>query len=418
MTRAGIAAVVTLVGALVCAAPALASSHTADDQSVFSGTLLPLSLAVIMVSLGLSLTPADFARVLKFPKGVGIGLVNLLVISPLLAFAVAKIVGLEAALAVGLVLLGASPGGTTANLLTHVARGDTALSITMTAISSVAAVVTVPLYLGLAIDHFGASFENDPEMASVAARVFFITVVPLSIGMAIRARRTAWAVKREGRARQIALVLFVFVVGGSIANESEAITDHFAELAVATLGLNLAAMTISFNIARLARLSRQQSTAIAMELGVHNGTVAITVGAGIATILASPAAVYSVFMFITAGLFARLMYKRNAEEPGVVAERPLPADPDAPAAVEAIASEPAPAAPLPHAAQPAAATTAAPEAVREREEQEQEAPAVAAEPIAQAVRAHPGGPFWGAMTLVAIALAVGSLVLAVVGIVG
>ena len=305
---------VAMAVALLDAAPALAAESGSEDDSIFVTTLLPLSLAVIMVSLGLSLTTADFGRVLRFPKGVGIGLVNLLIISPLLAFAVAELVGLEAALAAGLVLLGASPGGTTANLLTHLARGDTALSITMTAISSVAAVLTVPLYLGLAIDHFGANFENDPEMVGVAARVFFITVVPLSIGMFIRARRTEWAIRREDRAKQIALGLFVFVVAATIANESEAITDHFGELVVATLLLNLAAMTISFNVARLARLSRRQSTAIAMELGVHNGTVAITVGAGIATILASPAAVYSAFMFVTAGLFARLMYKRNSAE--------------------------------------------------------------------------------------------------------
>ena len=314
--------------ALLAAAPALAAEDGVNDDSIFATTLLPLSLAVIMVSLGLSLTTADFARVLKYPKGVGIGLVNLLLVSPLLAFGVAELVGLEPALAAGLVLLGASPGGTTANLLTHVARGDTALSITMTAISSVAAVITVPLYLGFALDHFGTSFDEDPEMVGIAAKVFLITVVPLAIGMAIRARRTAWAVKREGLAKQIALALFVFVVGGSIINESEAITDHFAELAAATLLLNLAAMTISFNVARLARLSRRQSTAIAMELGVHNGTVAITVGAGIATILASPAAVYSIFMFVTAGVFARIMYKRNSAEPD--SEEP-PAKPGEPA---------------------------------------------------------------------------------------
>jgi bile acid:Na+ symporter, BASS family len=284
----------------------------AGEDSLFTEVLLPLSLAVIMVSLGLSLTPADFRRVVQFPRGVGIGLVNLLVVSPLLAFLVAKLFGLDAALAVGLVLLGASPGGTTANLLTHVARGDTALSVTMTAISSVAAVVTVPLYLGLAIDHFGADLENDPEMVSVAAKVFFITVVPLSIGMALRGRWPERFEPLQERARNVALALFVFVVAGSIINESEAITDNFADLAAAALVLNLTAMTVSYNVARLARLSRPQSTAIAMELGVHNSTVAITVAAGIATILASPAAVYSVFMFITAGLFARLMYKRNA----------------------------------------------------------------------------------------------------------
>src|SRR5687767_5661940 len=391
MLRFGAVASGAVAVTLLHAAPALAATNASgEESSIFSATLLPLSLAVIMVSLGLSLTPADFARVLKYPRGVGIGMVNLLVISPLLAFAVAKIVGLEAALAVGLVLLGASPGGTTANLLTHVARGDTALSITMTAISSVAAVVTVPLYLGLAIDHFGAGFENDPEMAGVAAKVFFITVVPLAIGMAIRARRTAWAVRREGRAKQIALGLFIFVVTGSIINESEAITDHFAELAVATLTLNLAAMTISFNIARFAKLSRRQSTAIAMELGVHNGTVAITVGAGIATILASPAAVYSVFMFVTAGIFARIMYKRNSvDEAGVVSERELPLDPT-----------PAPA---------LAAAGGGSVAVLERTRVEAPARAPAQAQERDTVRAHPGNAFWVAMTGAAVVLAAGSL---------
>jgi len=305
-----------LIALLAAADPALAAEAAAEeDGGLFATTLLPLSLAVIMVSLGLSLTTDDFKRVVRYPKGVGIGLFNLLLISPFLAFGVAILFDLSPALAVGLVLLGASPGGTTANLLTHVARGDTALSITMTAISSVAAVITVPLYLGGAINYFDANLANDPEMLGIAAKVFFITVVPLAIGMRIRVKRTAWAIKREKVAKQIALALFVVVVGGSIINESEAITDNFADLAAATLLLNLAAMTISFNVARLARLSRPQATAIAMELGVHNGTVAITVGAGIATILASPAAVYSVFMFVTAGVFARIMWRRNGGVP-------------------------------------------------------------------------------------------------------
>jgi len=275
---------------------------------------LPLALAAIMVTLGLALTPADFKRVFKYPKGVAIGLVNLLLVSPLLAFGAAELFGLEAALAVGLVLLGASPGGTSANLLTHAARGDTALSVTMTAISSICAVVTVPLYLGLAIDYFGADLPNDPEIVGIAAKVFLITVVPLAAGMAFRRLWTARAVAIEPRAKIVALAILVIVIAATVGTESEAITDHFGELVGAALALNLAAMTISFNVARLARLDRPQATAIAMELGVHNGTVAIAVAAGIATILASPAAVYSMFMFVTAGLFARLMYKRNAAD--------------------------------------------------------------------------------------------------------
>ena len=305
-----------LVALLAFAEPSFAAEAAAEEGGgLFATTLLPLSLAVIMISLGLSLTTEDFKRVVRYPKGVGIGLFNLLVISPLLAFAMAILFDLPPALAVGLVLLGASPGGTTANLMTHVAKGDTALSITMTGISSVAAVVTVPLYLGIAIGFFDANLANEPEMVGVAAKVFLITVVPLAIGMRIRAKRSEWAMRREGRAKNIALALFVVVVTGSILNESEAITDNFTDLALATLALNITAMAISFNVARLARLSNPQATAIAMELGIHNGTVAITVGAGIATILASPAAVYSVFMFFTAGVFARIMWRRNGGVP-------------------------------------------------------------------------------------------------------
>jgi bile acid:Na+ symporter, BASS family len=138
-------------------------------DSIFAAVLLPLALAVIMASLGMSLTPEDFKRVFVKPRGVSIGLLNLVLLSPLLAFAVAHAFSLEPALAVGLVLLGASPGGILANLLTHFARGDTALSITMTAFSSLAAVLTVPLFLGLATAHFGATrLDEHVSMPGVA----------------------------------------------------------------------------------------------------------------------------------------------------------------------------------------------------------------------------------------------------------
>src|SRR5687767_5937335 len=138
---------------------------------MFADVLLPLALVLIMSSLGLTLTPADFRRVVTAPRGVGIGLLNLLMISPLLAFGVGEIYGLTATLAVGVVLLGASPGGTTANMLTHLARGDVALSVSMTAVSSIAAVVTVPLFLSLGADHFGAADISDEiSMPGIAAR--------------------------------------------------------------------------------------------------------------------------------------------------------------------------------------------------------------------------------------------------------
>ena len=275
--------------------------------------MLPIALAVIMVSLGMSLTTEDFRRVVVYPKGIAVGLANLLLLSPLLAFAVAEVYGLEPGLAVGLVLLGASPGGTLANLLTHLARGDTALSITMTAISSIAAVVTVPLFLKLAISHFGANgFDTHVGLIGLVARVLLITVVPLAIGMLLRARRPQLVEDVSGAFRRAAIVLFLGAVVGVIIAEHDRVTDNLGAVAAAAITLNLVAMAGSFTVARLTRLDSRQATAIAMELGIHNSTLAIAIGASIATVLTIPAAVYAAFAFIPAGLFAWLMHRRNA----------------------------------------------------------------------------------------------------------
>ena len=274
--------------------------------------VLPVALAVIMVGLGLELTVRDFKRVALEPRGAAIGLLNLIVISPLLAFVIAEIYSLPAGLAVGLVLLGTSPGGTTANLLTHLARGDTALSVTLTAISSAAAVITVPVFLELAIDRFGAEeLTGDLGMLGIILRVLLVTIIPLAAGMWVRANRTALAERIVGPFKRISMAIFVLVVVGVIIAENALVLDNFDDVAAAALTLNLAAMTVSFTIARIARLDNRQATAISIELGVHNSTLAIAVGASLATVLTVPAAVYASFMFITAGLFARVMYVRN-----------------------------------------------------------------------------------------------------------
>jgi BASS family bile acid:Na+ symporter len=199
-----------------------------------------------------------------------------------------------------------------ANMLTHLARGRVALSVTMTAISSVAAVVTVPLFLGLAIAWFDArGLSDDVEMANVVARVFLITVVPLTAAMTLRALRGEWVLANEPRVKRLALGAFVLIVAGAVASEWEIVADNLAEVAAAAIALNVVAMTVSFAIARAARLDDPSATAIAMELGIHNSTLTIAVGASIATVLTIPAAVYSTFMFLTAGVFARIMYARN-----------------------------------------------------------------------------------------------------------
>lgn len=292
----------------------LAAAGTTGD-SFLALVLLPIALAVIMTSLGLSLTLADFKRVFVLPKGVAIGMVNLVLISPLLAFVIAELYALAPELAVGLVLMGAAPGGTTANLMTHLAKGDTALSVTMTAISSLAAVVTVPLYLGLSIEYFDAGVGDDVSMGGIVARVFVITIVPLAFGMWLRSRDPDRADRLETTVRKLAFGFLILVIAAAVITEFDLVANNFADLALATLTLNLAAMSVSYAIARVARLSDAQSTAIALELGVHNGTLAIAVASTVDNALATPAAVYSVFMFVTAGLFARLMYRRNGAVP-------------------------------------------------------------------------------------------------------
>lgn len=279
----------------------------------FTGALLPLSLFVIMTSLGLALTLADFKRVVLFPRGALIGLGNLLLISPLLGFGLAKLFGLPPEMAVGMVLLGAAPGGTTANMLTHLARGDTALSVTMTAISSLMAVITVPLYLGLATAHFMTGADAPQlDMLSIVQKVLIITLVPLAFGMAIRAVKPAFAQRVEKPAKNVAMIFFVLVVAVVIWAEWHNLGGAIGKVGPAVLALNVLAMGLSFQISRLAKLNNPQSTAIAIELGVHNTTLAMAVGALVSPAMVIPAAVYGIFMFFTAGAFAKFMHGRNA----------------------------------------------------------------------------------------------------------
>lgn len=275
--------------------------------------LLPLSLFIIMSSLGLALTVGDFKRVAVYPKGAAIGLTNLLLLSPLLGFLVAKGFGIAGALGVGMVLLGASPGGTTANMMTHLARGDTALSVTMTALSSLAAVITTPLFLGLASAHFASGDTAlDLNMGPIVVKVLLITLLPLSLGMAVRGLAPRFALSIEPIAKKVATGFFVLVVVAVLVSEHDEIGKNIAVVGPAVLTLNVLAMTISYQVAKLAKLDSRQSTAIAIELGVHNTTLAMAVGAMVAPALVVPAAVYGVFMFITAGVFARIMHSKNS----------------------------------------------------------------------------------------------------------
>jgi len=277
--------------------------------------VLPLSLIFIMFNIGLSLTPDDFRRVVKIPRGVAVGMVNLLFVAPFLAAVVATVFNLDPVLAVGLVLLGSAPGGTMANMYTHLAKGETALSVTLTALSSVLCVITVPLYLKLADNHFGGGdLIDDVNMIGVAARVIVITLLPLIAGMIVRQKKPTWTSVRKPGLDRAALYVFVIVVVAAVVSEWGTIVDNFAKVALATLVLNVLAMGIAFGAARALRLSERASTAISLELGIHNATVAITVGNLLGDdAFIVPAGVYSLFMFTNGALFAWYMSRRNVK---------------------------------------------------------------------------------------------------------
>ena len=284
------------------------------DDNPITLIALPLGLVFIMFSLGMGLVKEDFLVVLRAPRGVIVGMANLLIVAPLLAVGVATIFNLPPILAVGLVLLGAAPGGTMANLLTHLARGETALSVTLTGISSALAVVTVPLYLSLSSAWFNLTgVDNDVEVLPIAGRVLVITLVPLIIGMAIKQRAPDWTLTNYHRFRVISLGLFVVIVAAAVGSEWGRVTEYLGSVLLAVITLNVLAMGISFMTARAARLSDRSSTAIALELGLHNATLAIAVGASLDPQMTIPAAVYGLFMWVTGGSFAYFMSRRNRQ---------------------------------------------------------------------------------------------------------
>lgn len=282
------------------------------EPTPLATALLSAALAVIMFALGTTLRGEQFRLVFTQPRGVLIGLGNLVIVAPLLAFGVAHVMDLDPWLAAGLVLLGAAPGGVFANLLTHAAGGATALSVSMTAISSTLAVVTVPLWLGIAVSEFGVDQQGaELNMPLVVGRVLIGIAVPLAGGMWLASRRPEWVAARQQLLERIALATFGLIVVVAVVGQAAAVLENLAEVAAACLLLNLLAMLIGFSAARLGKLDPKQATAISIELGVHNAALAVAIGSTVDERLAIPAAVYSSFMIATAGTFAWLMRRHN-----------------------------------------------------------------------------------------------------------
>lgn len=272
-------------------------------MGVTTEILLPLALFAIMFSLGLGLGVADFRRIAAQPRDFLVGMASQIVLLPAVAFAVAVAWAPAPAMAVGLMIIAAAPGGVTSNLLTRYAGGDTALSVTMTAVTSLAAIVTVPIVVFFALDHFvGAGAAAEMSMSGIALRMFAIVAVPVALGMALHESRPALAARWEPALGIVSGVLFAVVVAVAIWVERHNIATYFAAAGLAALALNLAMMATAYWGPALAGCGRAQRIALSLECGLQNGTLAIAIVAalGLDAAYAVPAAIYSLLMFVTA----------------------------------------------------------------------------------------------------------------------
>lgn len=295
-------------------------------NSGFIAVALPIALGVIMFGLGLSLTPADFTRVAQQPKAVLIALVCQMVVLPLVAFGLVTLFGLEPLAAIGVMLLAASPGGATANLFSHLFGGDVALNVSLTAVNSVISVLTVPLITNAAIDHFGPDDGTGSlgVQFGKAVQVFAIVLIPVAIGMTVRALRPLFADRMDRPVRIASAIILVFVVIGAVASDRSGMNGDLLTIGLVVALLCAISLTVGYWLPRLLGVPERQAIASSMEIGVHNSAIAITIAISVldSTEIAVPAALYAVVMSPFAAAFGWLISRSLRRAGTVVATEP------------------------------------------------------------------------------------------------
>jgi len=281
-------------------------------MNVVTDVILPLALAFIMFVLGLGLTGGDFLRVIKQPRDFFVGAISQIILLPIIAFILVKIWPIAPELAIGVMIIAAAPGGVTSNLLTSFARGDVALSISLTAIISLICVITIPFIVLTSVVLLGGSnIIQDISLLSMARDMFLIVTVPVILGMLCRRFISGVALKFEPTAKKISIILFVLVLLGAIAAERENVISYFVQAGLITLVLNIVMMVVAYYIAQLLTSGKEQKKCITIECGLQNGTLAIFVATSIfgGGMYVVPAATYSLIMFVTSLIFVYLVRK-------------------------------------------------------------------------------------------------------------
>lgn len=278
-------------------------------SSTVTGVLLPGALAIIMFGLGLSLTPADFRRVTSMPRAVLVGLFIQTVVLTVVCAGIAWAFQLPPPLAFGLMLIAAAPGGASANIFSHLARGDVALNITLTAINSVLALLTLPLVVSVSLWLFVGHEASVPPPFAKVAEVSLLIILPVAVGMLVRHRHARLALAAEQPVRFISVAVLALFSAVALVRNHDALLDHALEVGLACLTFNLVSMFAGYMVPRALGLTRPQAIAIAMEIGIHNAALAIFVAIHVLGngTYAIPAAVYSVVMIVTAAGFTLML---------------------------------------------------------------------------------------------------------------
>ena len=282
---------------------------------LISKVCLPLSLAVIMLGMGMTLIISDFTRILKKPKDILIGLINQLIFLPIIGFSLAIAFNLSPVMAVGLMILATCPGGPTSNLITQVCRGNIALSVTLTAIVSILSVLTIPFILSYVLEYFvtDTNITIKLPISNMILQIMVITIIPISIGMLIRRFKLNFAKRLEKPMRIASTVIFSLVFLAVLAANFDIIGKSMREVGLVTLLLNLITMGLGFLTARLFKLNFKSAISITVESGIQNGTLAFVIATSILNNveMAIPTGAYAIWMFITGGILMWILGKRD-----------------------------------------------------------------------------------------------------------
>jgi len=270
-----------------------------------STIILAASLFIIMLGMGLSLVTDDFKRVLIYPKAVIVGLVSQLILLPIIGFGVASLFDVRPEIAVGIMILAACPGGPTSNLIAHLAKGNTALSVTLTAFSSFITILTIPFIVNFALEQFMDQSEYIKlDVVQTILQVMVIIIIPIVIGMMIRKYKTAFALKMEKPVRIASGVVIMLVIVGLCVKEKDNMIPYLQEAGIVSLVLNVVTMFVGYRVAKLFSLNDKAAVSISIESGIQNGTLAISIAVVLLnnTEFAIAPAVYGLLMFLTGGV--------------------------------------------------------------------------------------------------------------------